>query len=65
MIQKLPTGSLRWRFEDFGQAQAVLAQKRKRKVGQLGAMAQDRALSALELGLGIKQRHRALGGPPQ
>lgn len=56
MIQKLPTGALRWRFEDFGQAQTVLAQKRRRKVGQLGAMAQDRALSALELGLGIKQR---------
>lgn len=56
MIQKLPTGALRWSFEDFNQAQTVLQQKRKRKVGQLGAMAQDRALSALELGLGIKQR---------
>jgi len=56
MIQKLPTGALRWRFEDLSGAQAVLSQKRRKKVGQLFAMAQDRALSALELGLGIKQR---------
>jgi len=56
MIQKLPTGALRWKFEDLNQAEAVLSQKRRRKVGQLFAMAQDRALSALELGLGIKQR---------
>lgn len=56
MIHYLTQEELRWRFTDFANARAILKQRRTKKVGRIGAVAQARALSALELGLGIKQR---------
>lgn len=56
MTQKLEPSSLRWRFEDLNLVKEVLRHKRSKKPGKIGAMAQERAVSALELGLGIKQR---------
>ncbi len=56
MIRYLPYEELRWRFADFSGAHTIIEQRRTKKVGRIGAVAQDRALSALELGLGIKQR---------
>lgn len=47
---------LRWNFSDFSSADIILKQRRFRKPGKIGVVAQVRALSALELGLGIKQR---------
>lgn len=56
MIRKLHASALRWEFKDLSIVNDALQHKRTRKHGRLGAMAQDRALSALELGLGIRQR---------
>lgn len=56
MIRKLAQDDLRWRFTDFANASVLLNQRRSKKPGRIGSVAQDRALSALELGLGIKQR---------
>ncbi|MCA9508649.1 MAG: AAA family ATPase, partial [Myxococcales bacterium] len=56
MIHYLPLEELRWRFSDFAGARHILEQRRSKKTGRIGAVAQDRAMSALELGLGIKQR---------
>lgn len=56
MIRYLPPEELRWRFSDFSSARAILNQRRIKSPGRIGAVAQARALSALELGLGIKQR---------
>ena len=58
MIQKLNPDALRWRVHDFTSIDRILSHKRSRsrRNGRLGAMAQDRAMSALELGLGIRQR---------
>jgi lon-related putative ATP-dependent protease len=47
---------LRWRFEDLKGASNILSQRKIRLPGRVGAVAQERALSAIELGLGIKQR---------
>lgn len=56
MIRKLAHDDLRWRFTDFANVRVLLNQRRTKKQGRIGSVAQDRALSALELGLGIKQR---------
>jgi predicted ATP-dependent protease len=56
VIQYLTHEDLRWRFSDFAQARTILKQRRTKKTGRIGTVAQSRALSALELGLGIKQR---------
>jgi len=56
MLRKLPPQSLRWQFEDLSIIKNVLKHKRIGKPNRLGVMAQERALDALELGLGIKQR---------
>lgn len=56
MIRYLPHEELRWRFLDFAHARLILNQRRTKATGRFGAVAQSRALSALELGLGIKQR---------
>jgi predicted ATP-dependent protease len=56
VIRYLAHEELRWRFLDFAGARLILDQRRTKKTGRIGAVAQDRALSALELGLGIKQR---------
>lgn len=56
MIRKLDTDDLRWRFTDFDNARVLLNQRRTKNSGRIGSVAQERALSALELGLGIKQR---------
>lgn len=56
MIQKLQPKALRWRFENLDLVREVLRHKRARKPGRIGAMAQERAVSALELGFGIRQR---------
>ncbi len=56
MIQYLPHDNLRWRFSDLNKARVILRQRRTKRSRRIGAVAQDRALSALELGLGIKQR---------
>lgn len=56
MIRYLLDKDLRWQFEDFVSAERLLMERRTKKRGRIGAVAQDRALSALELGLGIKQR---------
>jgi hypothetical protein len=47
---------MRWRFTDLKTARTILQQRRTKKTGRIGTVAQTRALSALELGLGIKQR---------
>src|SRR3989338_3924661 len=58
MIQKIAPGALRWQFEDLSLVRAGLSVKRRKKAKneRFGAMVQQRALSALELGLGIRQR---------
>ncbi|HXW52983.1 MAG TPA: hypothetical protein VEL47_02630, partial [Myxococcota bacterium] len=56
MIRYLPHDELRWRFSDFATARNILQQRRTKRTGRIGTVAQARALSALELGLGIKQR---------
>ncbi len=56
MLRKIPPHNLRWQFEDLSIIKSTLRYKRFRKQNRIGAMAQERALSALELGLGIKQR---------
>lgn len=56
MIRYLLDKDLRWQFDDFAQAENILSRSRVKKPGRIGAVAQDRALAALELGLGIKQR---------
>ncbi len=56
MIRYIPHDELRWRFTDFSTARTILQQRRTKKTGRIGTVAQARALSALELGLGIKQR---------
>ncbi|MEI6805457.1 MAG: ATP-binding protein [Myxococcaceae bacterium] len=58
MIQKIAPEALRWQFEDLSLVRAGLSVKRKRppKADRFGAMVQQRALSALEMGLGIRQR---------
>lgn len=58
MIHKLASNALRWQFEDLSLVRAGLAVKRRRKAksDRFGAMVQQRALSALEMGLGIRQR---------
>ena len=53
MIEKLPPSALRWTFDELDLVSEALQHKRSRKSGRFGALAQDRALSALELGLGI------------
>jgi len=54
--QQLSHDELRWHYVDFQTAGHILKQKWHKKPGKFGAIAQDRALSALDLGLGIKQR---------
>ncbi len=58
MIQKIAPEALRWQFEDLSLVRAGLSSKRRRKAksDRFGAMVQQRALSALEMGLGIRQR---------
>jgi lon-related putative ATP-dependent protease len=56
MLRKIPAHNQRWQFEDLSIIKKALRYKRFRKQDRIGAMAQERALSALELGLGIKQR---------
>ncbi len=56
MIRYLSHEELRWRFSDFDTARTILDQRRPKTLGRFGAVAQARALSALELGLGIRQR---------
>jgi predicted ATP-dependent protease len=56
VIHYLSHDEMRWRFSDLKTARTILAQRRTKKTGRIGTVAQTRALSALELGLGIKQR---------
>ncbi len=56
MTQKLKPSALRWKFKNFDLVKEVLRRKRSKKLGKIGAMSQERAVSALELGFGIKQR---------
>lgn len=56
MIRQLSPAQLRWKFENTAIFEEATKQKRKKKHSRLGAVAQTRALSALELGLGIRQR---------
>jgi len=57
MIRELTHSELRWKFEFESLASDVLKQRRRpRKSSRIGFMSQERALAALELGLGIKQR---------
>ena len=56
MIHYFTYEDLRWRFADLKGARSILSQRKSRSTGRIGAVAQDRALSAIELGLGIKQR---------
>lgn len=56
MIKQLPPKDLRWQFNDFKRIQSILSQRRSKKNGRIGAVPQTRAIKALELGLGIKQR---------
>lgn len=56
MIRYFTYEDLRWRFADLSGARSILAQRKNRQSGRIGAVAQERALSAIELGLGIKQR---------
>lgn len=56
MIHYLTQDELRWRFQDFSYAQTLLKKNTPKKAGRIGTVAQAKALSALELGLGIKQR---------
>ncbi|MBH2006397.1 MAG: AAA family ATPase [Myxococcaceae bacterium] len=58
MVQKISPDRLRWQLRDLSAIRAALSirPKRRKKGERFGAMAQERALSALELGLGIRQR---------
>jgi lon-related putative ATP-dependent protease len=56
VIRYFTPEDLRWRFADFKGARTILSQRKPRAAGRIGAVAQERALSAIELGLGIKQR---------
>lgn len=56
MITILKPENLRWQLNDTVLLNRALAQRPLRKHGRIGAMAQERAVMALELGLGIKQR---------
>lgn len=56
MIRYLQEQDLRWRFSDYKNARPILNQRRLKSTKRIGAVAQERALKALELGLGIEQR---------
>lgn len=56
MTRLLPPSELRWKFSHENLAQSILKTKRSKKSGRIGTLAQKRAMSALELGLGINQR---------
>ncbi|MES2504911.1 MAG: ATP-binding protein [Myxococcota bacterium] len=58
MIQKIKPDALRWQLPDLSIVKTGLMVRRRRsgKRNHFGAMVQQRALSALELGLGIRQR---------
>lgn len=56
MITLLNPAKLRWQLSDTALLRRALNQRPLRKHGRIGAMAQERAITALELGLGIKQR---------
>ena len=56
MTRQLKSNELRWSVADLGLIEKVLRDRRLKKHGHPGAVGQERALSALELGLGIKER---------
>ena len=56
MARLLETTELRWRVADLSLIEKVLRDRRLKKHGHPGAVGQERALSALEMGLGIKEQ---------
>ena len=56
MTRQLKSNELRWSVADLGLIEKVLRDRRLKKHGHPGAVGQERALSALEMGLGIKER---------
>lgn len=56
MIRYLNKQELRWQFTDFAHIESILKQRSLKKSKKMGVAPQIRALSALELGLGIKER---------
>jgi lon-related putative ATP-dependent protease len=56
MTRQLKSSELRWSVADLGLIEKVLRDRRLKKHGHPGAVGQERALSALEMGLGIKER---------
>lgn len=56
MINVLKPKNLRWQLKDMSLLTRALSQRALNKHGRIGAMTQERAVVALELGLGIKQR---------
>ena len=57
MIRYLSHEDLGWKFLDQATATKILKQRKaKVKAGNIGSVAQDRAMKALELGLGIRQK---------
>ncbi|MBL90719.1 MAG: ATP-dependent protease [Myxococcales bacterium] len=56
MARLLKPEELRWRAADLTLIEKVLRDRRLKKHGHPGAVGQERALSALEMGLGIKER---------
>ncbi len=55
MIRFLSHNELCWKFSNLSTAN-ILSSKKNKKLGNVSTFAQERALSALDLGLGIKQR---------
>lgn len=56
MIEKIPTERLKWNFDHTSLVEQIVTQKRRFKYTHLSIVTQERALAALELGLGIRQR---------
>lgn len=56
MTRLIAPSALRWTFDDYDMLQSMLKNKRLKKHGYPGALGQEGALMALELGLGIKER---------
>ena len=58
MIQPIGPEALRWQLEDLSCVRAGLTGRRRKKSKgiRFGAMVQKRALTALEMGLGVRQR---------
>jgi len=56
MARLLLENELRWTLDDLSFVEESLKHRLKKKGGPLAVMAQERAISAMELGLGIRQR---------